>query len=625
MKKITFLLFAMVAFTWQANAQNSTCATAAPLTIGGTACAGTSGGANSGDPTGNDDTDGNVCSSSYSGGDDFIFEYTATTTDALKLDLFATNTWTGIMVTEGCPTTGTCFASATSSSINESLTTPAMTIGATYYIHVSTYPSPQSPGQFCIDATLETPATPPANDDCSGAIGLTVNADYACGTVTAGTTVGATASSQADDVTGTPNNDVWYSFVATSTDHRISLLNIVNEAGGDTSVDMGIGVYDATGGCAGLVFFDDSDPETLDLTGLSVGVEYYVRVYGWYSALSYNSFDVCVGTPVCTAATATIPADPIDNANCPTTVDVSISIDDLGDSGTLTIYAEDDLGNPAGTGGTVSATGIFTITDVPVPQTSWTIFIAHESNATCDTELGPFFLNCPPANDDACNAEALTMDAAPVTGNNGYSTFEANEVPGSCFTSTANSNSVWYSFVAPASGEVQISTDFVTPLDDTQIALYSITDCNDLLTATQISCDEDGGTTGSGWNSIINTTDDATPLTPGSMYYIQVDAYGNKAGEFNIEVITLAPLSTTDFNIDSAFTYYPNPVNNSLTLNAQKDIQNVAVYNMLGQEVLRTAPNTVNSEVDMSNLQPGAYFVKVTVENATKTIKVIKK
>ncbi len=46
---------------------------------------------------------------------------------------------------------------------------------------------------------------------------------------------------------------------------------------------------------------------------------------------------------------------------------------------------------------------------------------------------------------------------------------------------------------------------------------------------------------------------------------------------------------------------------------------------MLGQEVLRTAPNSVNSDVDMSGLQSGTYFVKVMIENTTKTIKVIKK
>lgn len=115
---------------------------------------GVSGGLNSGDPTGNDDTDGNVCSSSYSQGDDYIFEYTATTNDELRLDLFATDIWTGIMVTAGCPTTGTCFASSLSSAENESLVTPPMTIGVTYYIHISTFLPPQSAGQFCLNASL---------------------------------------------------------------------------------------------------------------------------------------------------------------------------------------------------------------------------------------------------------------------------------------------------------------------------------------------------------------------------------------------------------------------------------------------------------------------------------------
>jgi hypothetical protein len=59
-------------------------------------------------------------------------------------------------------------------------------------------------------------------------------------------------------------------------------------------------------------------------------------------------------------------------------------------------------------------------------------------------------------------------------------------------------------------------------------------------------------------------------------------------------------------------------------LNAQKDIQNVAVYNMLGQEVIRTAPNTVNSTVNMNELSQGAYFVKVTIGNQIKTLRIIK-
>ena len=147
------------------------------------------------------------------------------------------------------------------------------------------------------DICVEEGPPPPANDECAGAVPLTVNIDLACGTVTAGTTVGATASSQTDDVTGTPNNDVWYSFVATGADHRVSILNVVNQGGGtSTSTFMGMGVYDATGGCAGLVFFDDGN-NTLDLTGLTASTTYFVRVYGWFSSVQNNDFDICIGTP----------------------------------------------------------------------------------------------------------------------------------------------------------------------------------------------------------------------------------------------------------------------------------------------------------------------------------------
>ena len=48
------------------------------------------------------------------------------------------------------------------------------------------------------------------------------------------------------------------------------------------------------------------------------------------------------------------------------------------------------------------------------------------------------------------------------------------------------------------------------------------------------------------------------------------------------------------------------------------------MYNMLGQEVLSATPNAVDSDLDMSSLQTGTYFVKVTIANVTKTIRVIK-
>ncbi|WP_369995747.1 fibronectin type III domain-containing protein [Winogradskyella sp.] len=88
--------------------------------------------------------------------------------------------------------------------------------------------------------------------------------------------------------------------------------------------------------------------------------------------------------------------------------------------------------------------------------------------------------------------------------------------------------------------------------------------------------------------------------------------------------VTCNTLSVDDIENNASFSYYPNPVKNTLSLNAQNTIENVVMYNMLGQEVLRANPNAMDSELDMSNLQDGTYFVKVTIGNVAKTIRVIK-
>jgi hypothetical protein len=83
-------------------------------------------------------------------------------------------------------------------------------------------------------------------------------------------------------------------------------------------------------------------------------------------------------------------------------------------------------------------------------------------------------------------------------------------------------------------------------------------------------------------------------------------------------------LSTNSFDINE-FEYFPNPVNDKLSLRAQSNIQGVSIYNILGQEVIREIPNAVSSDIDMSELNNGAYFVKVTINDKTETIKIIKK
>lgn len=83
-------------------------------------------------------------------------------------------------------------------------------------------------------------------------------------------------------------------------------------------------------------------------------------------------------------------------------------------------------------------------------------------------------------------------------------------------------------------------------------------------------------------------------------------------------------LSFDDFENQKLFQYYPNPVTNKLILNAKTSIDSVTVYNLLGQIVMKISPNKVNAELNMINLIPGAYFVKVNIANITKTVQVLK-
>jgi hypothetical protein len=69
---------------------------------------------------------------------------------------------------------------------------------------------------------------------------------------------------------------------------------------------------------------------------------------------------------------------------------------------------------------------------------------------------------------------------------------------------------------------------------------------------------------------------------------------------------------------------YPNPVKDILNLSFDKEITNVSIHTLLGQEVLNKNINANEGTVDVSNLSVGTYLVKVTSNDGIKTLKIIK-
>ncbi len=224
----------------------------------------------------------------------------------------------------------------------------------------------------------------------------------------------------------------------------------------------------------------------------------------------------------------------------------------------------------------------------------------------------------PPANDACAGANEISAlpysfsqtDGAGSTNNDGFIlSCEPTDDGGM-------NDGLWYTFTPATDGTVDIIVSNVGGWDP-QLDLYSGS-CGTFTCVTNA----DGGAN-SGNESIVGQA-----VTAGTQYFINVGHYSQSTdaseGNFDISVTGTFTLGVNEVNNTNTFSYFPNPVKNELTLKAQSLIENVSIYNMLGQEVLRIAPNNMESVVNMNQLQAGAFFVKVTINNVTETIRVIK-
>jgi hypothetical protein len=161
-----------------------------------------------------------------------------------------------------------------------------------------------------------------------------------------------------------------------------------------------------------------------------------------------------------------------------------------------------------------------------------------------------------PDNDDVCNATALSMGANGPYSNLYASTEVGESVPGAgtggstcqsqdgwCSFELDLDNTIWFTFVAPASGNVIVSTD--NSDHDTQLAVYSAVSCQDLVSGTAVlegANDDNPDATVSNTSEVV-----LCGLTAGDTYFVQVDGYSGNSGDV---MVTL-----TETTLDAAFTY----------------------------------------------------------------------
>lgn len=160
----------------------------------------------------------------------------------------------------------------------------ATVAGSTYYHCITTC---NNSGLHATSNSVYIVSPAPSNDDCTGAITVTVgncvNGDVNCATQSLAGCV------------GTASNDVWYSFVANATSIEISLS-------ASSSFDPVVETFSGT--CGGLtsILCDDADYTTggtnqcKSVSGLIIGSTYYVRVFNYGGVPSTTTFTLCINS-----------------------------------------------------------------------------------------------------------------------------------------------------------------------------------------------------------------------------------------------------------------------------------------------------------------------------------------
>jgi len=108
-----------------------------------------------------------------------------------------------------------------------------------------------------------------------------------------------------------------------------------------------------------------------------------------------------------------------------------------------------------------------------------------------------------------------------------------------------------------------------------------------------------------------------------------LNLYSNEGGgESNRYYVDNARFDNTALGVDDfsadVFSVYPNPVQDVLNIQSKTNVDSVVIYDVLGKVVLSARPDAISPKIDMSGLTSGAYMVNVTIDGASKTVKVIK-
>jgi hypothetical protein len=472
---------------------------------------------------------GTTPTGSYLNGDDVVYAYTPNEDGGINITLSNHDTWVGLWVFTGCPFTQTVAYHHASTNTGRAINALPVVGGTTYYIVISTWPSPQTTAYVLniTDSSFDCPQLQanigsPCNDNdpttlldtvqpdctCAGqplaANDLPCNAEpLTCGVSVSGNTTLATVDvapfcGTSDGTSG----GVWY------------LLNL--DGGAQVTLTTCGSAFDTklrvfSGACDALVCVTGNDDSQacvgLGQSGLlsqvqfnaQANTDYYILMHGFGTAAgAFTLNSVCVPFD-CPNIGANI-GQPCDDGNPGTFNDVVQT--DCSCAGTpfdcqnlnANIGTPCDDGNPNTLNDTV------------------------QSDCTCSGQ--PLA-----ANDLPCNAEAISCGAS-VSGNTALAT--ADVLP-FCGTSDGTGGGVWYLLNVPNSGTITLTT--CGSAFDTKLRVFSGT-CDALVCVG--GNDDSQACVPLGQSALLSQV--IFTAAPNTNYYILVHGFGIAQGAFTLNV-----------------------------------------------------------------------------------------
>jgi len=533
---------------------------------------------------------------------------------------------------------GFALYSGICSSMNEiacSSTTPYtftnLSIGTTYYLEAFS----DSVVNFNFCAYSVPPV--PSNDDCLGAINVPVASSInACSPTTANTTSATAATYTSNCWSTSYDDDVWYSFTATSSTIILTTSNLGAAAG-----SIGYSLQD--GPCGSTEVTCGSDSATF--AGLTIGNTYYLSMF-YSGTADRGTFDFCLYTvqppanddctnavsinaaasqAACASTSADFTGSTISsiNGSCASTAVGDIWFTFTANSTTQGVVASNLSTSLADIGFVLYAGNCGSLQEVACSNNASSIFTNLTSGTTYflqafTSTVGAFDVcvyatNPPPANDNCAGAISVPVKSTQAS----CSPTTVNTVDATAAAYTSNcwnvsyDDDMWYSFTA---------TDTVIYIDVNNLSVsagsigYSILEGS--CTGTEAYC------------NVVTTTDTIRGLTLNSTYYLSIFYNGTvDRGSFDFCLYDNNTTDIKEFDANTDVRLYPNPAKNEVNIMVNTASREKAIVQMLdlGGRVVYQANNLAFNEskkhsIDISKLSKGVYVVQV-ITNEGKAVK----